>query len=146
MKVLITGATGFVGSALAANFLARSIPVVALSRKDPDGARTVAAVRAAAGGFGLDIGHAIPAHLQVIDVTWPELEKSLPAAVLAGVTHAWHCAAEMSYLLRPGWRRRSRPMSATAPGCSRCSVRRCRDSSASTTSPPPMWPGCRVGR
>lgn len=96
-KVLLTGATGFVGSALAAGFLAREIAVVALSRNDPGGARTRRAVMEAAGGFGLNIAAIIERRLQVVEVDFADLGGSVPAGALEGVTHAWHCAAEMSY-------------------------------------------------
>ncbi|MBC8006657.1 MAG: SDR family oxidoreductase [Prolixibacteraceae bacterium] len=96
-KVLLTGATGFVGSALAANFLARSIPVVVLSRNDPDGERTENAILDAAKGFGLDISKAITQHLDVINVDFSDLEHCISTEVLADVKFAWHCSAEMSY-------------------------------------------------
>jgi nucleoside-diphosphate-sugar epimerase len=96
-KVLLTGATGFVGSALAASFLARSMPVVVLSRNDPDGERTESAILDAAKGFGLDISEAIDQHLDVINVDFSDLEHCISADVLADVKFAWHCAAEMSY-------------------------------------------------
>lgn len=97
IKVLVTGATGFMGSALAASFLARSIPVVALSRNDPDGARSVAAIREAARGFGMTSFPAIEEHLQVVDADFSDPRLGLPDAALERITHAWHCAAEMSY-------------------------------------------------
>ena len=50
--VLITGCTGFVGSAIAATLLGAGFRVLALSRNDADGERTRAAVREAAAGFG----------------------------------------------------------------------------------------------
>lgn len=96
-KVLITGATGYVGSVLAATFLARSTPVVVLSRDDPDGERTESAILEAAKGFGLDIAHQITQHLQVANVDFSDLEHCLPAELVADVQVAWHCAAEMSY-------------------------------------------------
>lgn len=97
-KVLLTGATGFIGSALAANFLARSMPVVVLSRNDPDGVRTESAIRNAANGFGLDIAQAVVHQLQVIEVDFSDLTHLVPTGVLADVKCAWHCAAQMSYL------------------------------------------------
>jgi nucleoside-diphosphate-sugar epimerase len=97
-KILLTGATGFIGSALAANFLARSMPVVVLSRNDPDGVRTEGAILNAAGGFGLHIAQAMFHHLQVIEVDCSDLNHLVPTGVLADVKYAWHCAAEMSYL------------------------------------------------
>lgn len=96
-KVLITGATGYVGSALAASFLARSVPVVVLSRNDPDGERTESAILDAAQGFGLDITQAIAQHLDVVNVDFSDLEHCVPAELVADVTAVWHCAAQMSY-------------------------------------------------
>ncbi len=99
-QILITGVTGFVGSALAANFLARGARVLAVSRNDPDGMRTINAVVAAAQGFGLDIRGALANHLDVVNVDFAHLEDTLDDARLAGVTEAWHVAAEMSYSSR----------------------------------------------
>jgi nucleoside-diphosphate-sugar epimerase len=96
-KILLTGATGYVGSALAANILARSTPLVVLSRDDPDGERTETAILEAAEGFGLDIARQITQHLQVINVDFSDLENCVPCELLADVQFAWHCAAEMSY-------------------------------------------------
>ncbi|MFP5393600.1 MAG: NAD-dependent epimerase/dehydratase family protein [Gammaproteobacteria bacterium] len=96
-KVLLTGATGCVGSALAASFLAQSIPLVVLSRNDPDGERTENAILAAATGFGLDIAQEMIQHLQVVNVDFSDLEHCVPSELVADVTVAWHCAAEMSY-------------------------------------------------
>src|SRR5690349_12666987 len=96
-KLLVTGATGFVGSALAARFLARSMDVVALSRRDPDGTRSRAVITEAARGCGLDVGAAIERRLQVIDVDFSDLARPEHLQQIKHVTHAWHCAAEMSY-------------------------------------------------
>jgi len=96
-KVLLTGATGFVGSTLAAIFLARSMPVVVLSRNDPDGERTESAILEAARGFGFDISQAITHNLDIINVDFSDLEYCIAPDVLADVKIAWHCAADMSY-------------------------------------------------
>jgi nucleoside-diphosphate-sugar epimerase len=96
-KVLLTGATGFVGSALATGFLTQSIPVLVLSRNDPDGARTTTAILEAADGFSLDLSHSISSHLSVIDVDFSNIEHSIPLDALTSVKYAWHCSAEMSY-------------------------------------------------
>jgi nucleoside-diphosphate-sugar epimerase len=90
--VLVTGATGFIGSALAAALLARGQAVVAPSRRDPDGARTRDAVARAARGFQLDL-------------TPSDWERLAPVAVEGGLrpehveacAAVWHCAAEMSF-------------------------------------------------
>ncbi|MES3023204.1 MAG: NAD-dependent epimerase/dehydratase family protein [Pseudomonadota bacterium] len=95
-KVLITGATGQIGSALAACFLARKVAVVAVSRNDPDGERTELAIRGAAAGFGLAPAALPGGQLELVNVDFSDLEHCLPAALLDGVTHAWHCCAEMS--------------------------------------------------
>lgn len=99
-QILITGATGFIGGALAASFLSRGARVLALSRNDPDGARTVNAAVAAAGGCGLDIRGALESHLDVLNVDFARLEETLDGARLAGVTEVWHVAAEMSFSAR----------------------------------------------
>lgn len=96
-QILITGATGFVGSALAANFLARGAGVTAVSRNDPDGVRTVNAVLTAAHGCGLDISGAVKKHLRVVNIDFAELETQLTEEQLADITDVWHVAAEMSY-------------------------------------------------
>lgn len=96
-QILITGATGFIGSALAAGFLARGARVVALSRNDPDGMRTESAVIAAAQGQDLDIAGALEQRLQVQNVEFGHLEATVDLASLKGITEVWHVAAEMSY-------------------------------------------------
>ncbi|MFA0811404.1 NAD-dependent epimerase/dehydratase family protein [Microbulbifer epialgicus] len=96
-QVLITGATGFVGSALAANFLARGVKVIALSRNDPDSMRTINAVLTAAHGCQLDVSGAVESHLQIINTDFSKLETTLATTDLLGVTEVWHVAAEMSY-------------------------------------------------
>lgn len=95
--VLVTGTTGFVGSALAASLLARSISVMALSRNDPDGERTRAAIDAAAKGFRLDISDALKSQLSIVNIDQDNLSASLDVRALQKVTAAWHFATEMSY-------------------------------------------------
>ena len=95
--VLITGATGFVGSAIAANLLANSFSVIALSRNDPRGDRTLAAIAEAAKGFQLGLANALTERLSVCDANLDELEGTMDTSRLSRVTVAWHCAAEMSY-------------------------------------------------
>src|SRR5687767_6736930 len=96
-EVLITGATGFVGGALAATLLARGARVTALSRNDPDGMRTVNAVVDAAQGCGLDISGTLSNRLNVINTDLAKGGEELGSAELRGVTEVWHLAAEMSY-------------------------------------------------
>ncbi|MFC6634233.1 SDR family oxidoreductase [Microbulbifer taiwanensis] len=96
-QVLITGVTGFVGSALAASFLARGVKVTAASRNDPDGVRTINAVLTAAHGCGLDVSGAVESHLRVLDIDFANLEADLAEAGLEEITEIWHVAAEMSY-------------------------------------------------
>lgn len=95
--ILITGATGFVGGALAANLLAAGFHVLALSRNDPDGNRTRESVRDAAAGFGLAFDGALNRRLSVLEVDGETLHAVLTPAILADVQAAWHAAAEMSY-------------------------------------------------
>ncbi|MCX2834016.1 SDR family oxidoreductase [Microbulbifer thermotolerans] len=96
-QVLITGATGFVGSALAANLLARGAKVTAVSRNDPDGVRTTEAILTTARGCGLDVSGAVKHHLRVLNINFADLEGELANAGLEEITEIWHVAAEMSY-------------------------------------------------
>jgi len=95
--ILLTGATGFVGSALAAAFLARSDRVIALARNDPDGERTRTAVRAAAAGFQKSLPEvALKQHLNVVEVDGHSYVPSLASAPIADLSDVWHVAADMS--------------------------------------------------
>ncbi len=96
--VLMTGATGFVGSALAANLLARSVQIIALVRNDPKGERTRAAIRSAAGGFGLDFAESLIEHnLRVFEIDEHNPCRNLTPHDLAEINEVWHAAAEMSF-------------------------------------------------
>ncbi|MDC0714891.1 SDR family oxidoreductase [Stigmatella sp. ncwal1] len=99
-KILITGATGFVGSALAANLLAEDTRVVALSRTDPGGQRTRAAVEKAATGFGLTLSPMQWSRLSIVEVDFRALDQTLQPHVFEGVTAVWNVAAEMTYSLK----------------------------------------------
>ncbi|WP_263436922.1 SDR family oxidoreductase [Stigmatella hybrida] len=98
--ILLTGATGFLGSALAANLLAEGARVKTLSRNDPAGARVRAAIDQAARGFGLLLEDAHWARLCPVEVDFRNLPGTLAPEVLADVTHVWNAAAEMSYSLK----------------------------------------------
>jgi nucleoside-diphosphate-sugar epimerase len=93
---ILTGATGFVGSALAAQAMAAGIRVVALSRSDPGGARTTSAVQRAADGMQLS-QRSQP--LQVFELSQTGLQAAASALGDFDVS-LWHCAAEMSYSYR----------------------------------------------
>ena len=95
--ILITGCTGFVGSAIAACLLGAGLRVLALSRNDPDGQRTRASVRDAAEGFELSLGAALDERLSVIEVEAERYSRALSPQLLSDVGAAWHVAAEMSY-------------------------------------------------
>ncbi|MCX2832111.1 NAD-dependent epimerase/dehydratase family protein [Microbulbifer thermotolerans] len=95
--VLITGVTGFVGRALAANFLTHGAKVTAVSRNDPDGIRTTEAVLNAARGCELDVSGAVEHNLRILNIDFANLESELAAAGLGEITEIWHVAAEMSY-------------------------------------------------
>jgi nucleoside-diphosphate-sugar epimerase len=98
--ILLTGATGFLGSALAANLLAEGARVKTLSRNDPTGSRVRAAIERAARGFGLPLQEAHWARLCPVEVDFRNLPGTLAPEVLADVTHVWNAAAEMSYSLK----------------------------------------------
>lgn len=95
--ILMTGATGFVGSVLAATFLSRGVAVVALSRRDSDGKRTRDAVCAAARGCGIPLNDAMTARLRTIDAGDQRLASVLDGVVIDDIDAVWHCAADMSH-------------------------------------------------
>ncbi|MBI4508910.1 MAG: SDR family oxidoreductase [Deltaproteobacteria bacterium] len=95
--VLLTGGTGFVGSALAASMLARGHKVVALSRNDPGGARTRDAVADAISGLSIEPATGWHSRLSIANVDLSQPEMALEKLSLDEVTDTWHVAAEMSY-------------------------------------------------
>jgi nucleoside-diphosphate-sugar epimerase len=95
--ILITGTTGFLGSALAASLLNRGHRVVSLSRNDADGSRTRAAISRAASGFSLEPGPVQWANLKLLECQYADLGAELAGADLSEITEVWHCAAHMSY-------------------------------------------------
>jgi nucleoside-diphosphate-sugar epimerase len=94
---LISGATGFVGSSLAAKFLSGNAYVVAISRNDPTGARTFDAVKQASKGNGIEIDAALAARFEAINIDFTNLDADLARLPLADITEVWHIAAEMTY-------------------------------------------------
>lgn len=94
--ILLTGATGFVGSALAATLLARGMGVVAVSRRDPHGNRTRAAVRAAARGCGITLDEAMP-QLRIVDAGEGGAADALKDGAADDIAAVWHCAADMGH-------------------------------------------------
>jgi nucleoside-diphosphate-sugar epimerase len=94
---MLTGATGFVGSALGARLMASGNAVIALSRNDPDGSRTRRAVLDAAVGCGLDISDRMESGLRVLNAGDGPLADVLDRDVIRDVDVFWHCAAEMTY-------------------------------------------------
>jgi nucleoside-diphosphate-sugar epimerase len=98
-QILLTGATGFVGSALAAAFLSRGGRVVAVSRNDPSGERTARAIAGAADGFGTPLPSDALQHLTTLSLEPARLEEVLDRHTLSGITDVWHCAANMTYAL-----------------------------------------------
>ncbi|HEU4730861.1 MAG TPA: SDR family oxidoreductase [Kofleriaceae bacterium] len=99
-KILVTGATGFVGSALTANLLAADKRVVALSRNDPTGQRTRTAIEKAAAGFGITLGPVHWSRLSTVEVDFRALDQTLSPQVFEGVTVVWNVAAEMTYAIK----------------------------------------------
>jgi nucleoside-diphosphate-sugar epimerase len=92
VHVLITGATGFIGSSLAAAFVDRGARVTCLARGADGAERTLGAVARAAAGFGLPID---PSRIQVLPYEAAAIERH--AAQLADLTAVWHCAAHMTF-------------------------------------------------
>jgi nucleoside-diphosphate-sugar epimerase len=108
--VLITGSTGFLGSSLAARFLKDGHRVIALSRQDPQGSRTLKVIEDSAAGFGEPLSEEQKKNLKVLDAQWAfadentlemrESQKKDLQAALLEVELVWHCAAEMSFSFR----------------------------------------------
>ena len=96
MKIGITGTTGFVGSAIACQLLKDGVDVVAFSRNDPDGTRSMRSVEAAWKGFGFGKEPFPVTRIQVqnIDFRHPE---DLPSDSLRYLEAFWHVAADMTY-------------------------------------------------
>ena len=92
MHVLVTGATGFIGSSITAALLNRGASVTCLARGADGQERTLGAVTKAATGFGLAID---PSRIQVLPYERAALERN--AAQLADLTAVWHCAAHMTF-------------------------------------------------
>ena len=95
--ILMTGVTGFVGSALAASLLARKNRVVALSRNDPHGTRTLHAVKDACSGFNIPTSTLDASLLVVRSIDFENLGEFAKDPLIAEVDEVWHVAAEMSY-------------------------------------------------
>ncbi|MBB3226243.1 nucleoside-diphosphate-sugar epimerase [Luteibacter sp. Sphag1AF] len=98
--ILVTGATGFVGSALAASMLHAGDHVVAVSRNDPDGQRTRDAIAEAIAGFELPANDEAMARLTVINAADQRLPDAVDDSTLRKVNLVWHCAADMRYSFR----------------------------------------------
>jgi nucleoside-diphosphate-sugar epimerase len=98
-QILLTGATGFVGSALAAAFLNRGGRVVAVSRNDPHGDRTTRAILEAASGFETPLAPDALQRFTTLSVESGRMDEVLDREALRGITDVWHCAASMTYAL-----------------------------------------------
>lgn len=97
MKIVVTGASGFLGSALAARFLTAGHQVLALAREDPAGARTRGAIEAAARGLGISLTQESLRSLTVRELDYGRLASTLLASDFRDAEICWHSAAEMSY-------------------------------------------------
>lgn len=99
MKTIsMTGVTGFLGASLAARLLCAGWRVIALSRRDPDGARTRGAIEEALNGFDIMLPDSHWAHLVVIDAAQRPLHTCLEDPLVAESDVFWHGAAEMAFL------------------------------------------------
>jgi len=92
VHVLVTGATGFIGSAISARLLDRGARVTCLARGADGEARTREAIAGAAAGFGFAVD---ASRLDVLPYDVDALDRH--AARLADLTAVWHCAAHMTF-------------------------------------------------
>ena len=93
MHVLVTGATGFIGSSLVARLLDRGAAVTCLARGDDGPDRTRRAVAEAASGFGFTVD---PSRVTVLPYDFAAVEAN-HASRLADLDAVWHCAAHMTF-------------------------------------------------
>ncbi|NRA66867.1 MAG: SDR family oxidoreductase [Pseudobacteriovorax sp.] len=98
--VLVTGVTGFVGSALAAGFIKNGIKVVAISRNDNSGWRTLKAIEEAVAQTQNDFSRDIGQMLEVISIEYEKIEDLSKNPLLDEIDEVWHSAAEMTYSKR----------------------------------------------
>ena len=97
-RILITGATGFIGGALAGAFLERGCQVICLSRYDPFGDRTRQNVIDAMRGFDFDISARKLAAMHIENIDPEHFETALNRfSWWKEVDEVWHCAADLSY-------------------------------------------------
>ena len=96
MKVGITGVTGFVGSAMACQFLKDGHEITAISRNDPHAQRTKAAIRDAWLGFGFAIKDLDESFIRVVSIDFNN-PQSIGKEIVSSLDVFWHVAAEMSY-------------------------------------------------
>ncbi len=95
---LITGATGFIGGALAGAFLAKGHKVICLSRQDPNGVRTRTSIISAMHGFGFDVSPDVLSRLRIEHIDTQEFSSELNRfRFWPEVEEVWHCAADMNY-------------------------------------------------
>lgn len=96
--IVVTGATGFLGGALAGAFLARGDTVICLSRHDPDGERTRQNIIEAMNGFGQDGILQVLENLQIENLNIEDFSGELNRlSFWREVDEVWHCAADLSY-------------------------------------------------
>lgn len=97
---LVTGGTGFVGGSIAAQLIDQGHSVLALSRNDNDGQRTLNSVRTAAKGLHLKeprLGDSLKVY-HYDDKNAASLARTLEEISLTNNIHSVvHAAAEMSY-------------------------------------------------
>ena len=96
--ILITGATGFIGGALAGTFLADGQRVICLSRHDPEGKRTLQNITDAMQGFGHEVSSRLFANLQIEQIDTNQFARDLNGfSWWKDVEQVWHCAADLNY-------------------------------------------------
>ncbi len=96
--IVITGATGFIGGALAGSFLNRGNHVICLSRHDPDGERTRQNIVEAMQGFEYHISSDVLKNLQIEEIHTDQFANDLNRFEFwKDVDELWHCAADLNY-------------------------------------------------
>ncbi len=97
-SILVTGATGFIGGALAGAFLSSGHQVICLSRNDPDGERTQQNITEAMEGFGSQVSPQLLANLRIEQIDTNHFTRDLHRfSWWNEIEQVWHCAADLTY-------------------------------------------------
>ena len=99
MKIGITGVTGFVGSAIACQLLKSGHSILAVSRNDKSGERSISSIKDAWLGFEYSEQDFDESLIEVISIDFENLE-TIPLSLISNLDAFWHVASDMAYSSR----------------------------------------------